>query len=191
MAELSFLRITAEAADADADADADAAPSLWRRLQLAASDEGAPYFLGVPAILWVFAMLALAVTCLIVFGRRKLPDFSDEKYPRIVVPASAAASTTLTTTTSNTSMNEGSNSNRELAEEDQPLLGDSSEGGDKATRMDYDSTAARPSTTGGRPSSGGPGFGRQTTNPAGLVAKPQYNPTGLDNWVFGGGNRKK
>jgi hypothetical protein len=117
----------------------------------------ASYLFGIPVILWVFTVLALAVACLLVFGRRRIPDFSKELGPLIVTPVVAVET--------------AAGPDEEVADEATPLQ----------TKMDYNST-----TDPGK----SPAFERQVTNPAGLVAKPQYNPTGIDNWVFGGGRGK-
>jgi hypothetical protein len=120
----------------------------------------ASYLFGVPVILWVFIVLALALACLLVCGRRKIPDFSKESGPLIVTPVAAVEA--------------AAGPDEELADESTPL----------PTKVDYNSTTI--TTDVAKTHS----LERQVTNPAGLLAKPQYNPTGIDNWVFGGGRRK-
>jgi hypothetical protein len=116
----------------------------------------ASYLFGIPVILWVFAVLALAVACLLVFGRRKIPDFSKESVPLIVTPAVAAVEIL------------AGADEEEDPDETTPL----------PTKVNYAGTTICPELE------------RQITNPAGLFAKPQYNPTGIDNWVFGSGQMK-
>ena len=107
--------------------------------------------------------IGLAVAALMIFGRRKIKDFSNEMDPLLMTAGSSDM----------------------VPMEDPSETGHGQEEGDKLEELNpkpsYQSTDEEPA----RPSSSGPAFGRQTTNPAGLVARPQYNPTGIYNGLFG------
>ena len=153
--------------------------TMLRRAQEAAQpaeggdEEYAFTYSGLPGILWVFIGLAIFVALLLLFGRRKIPDFSKETENLIVVPAASTAPPP-----------DSAAPKLPMVDESETFHADETEPLTDLTKKEYDSTQPMDN------SSNGPGLMRKATNPAGLVARPQYNPTGIMNGLIGGRRKR-
>lgn len=150
-------------------ASVEEALSQRRTQEATEGDDGFAYSYdgGLPGILWVFISLAAVVACLLVFGRRKMPDFSKETENLIVVPRPSQVALDKA---AEAMVDESQKSHGE----EEPLA---------ELKEDYQAT--------GRTSNRGPSLMRKATNPAGLVARPQYNDTGIFNGLLGGRRKGK